>query len=288
MIGNLVRISTWVLVFLMAQDARAQDAVAWYRRAQDALEQRDYEASIEHALRARQRLGQTNPKIEGLLAQAYLRDRKPVEAKIAYDRLVRLTPAAYRRSDDFRPFRGLGEQIDRALAAAQKEHERDVERRAERQMEEADRIVQGWTAQEKAKKSRLKKQAKSEAYYFEKARSANDLEALEELGLRDNTVVVFLSDHGFHLGDLGIHGERAVARARAAVAASVVEEAASQGGQHGCRVLPEDRAAGAAVHRHTGGPRRPGQLERVGRVSAGSHRPDDPYSQPGDRAGDPP
>jgi uncharacterized sulfatase len=45
------------------------------------------------------------------------------------------------------------------------------------------------------------------AYYasisFLDANVGRILEALDRLGLRDNTIVVFASDHGYHLGDLG-------------------------------------------------------------------------------------
>lgn len=105
-----------------------QSARALFDQAETAFTERDFTLAVQLAEEARSLLGSTNPRIEGLLAQAYFETDQPAEARIALDRLFQLVPepdqAGVRQH-----YQHLVERIDEALERAQ-----EAATRAEREL----------------------------------------------------------------------------------------------------------------------------------------------------------
>ena len=86
----------------------------------------------------------------------------------------------------------------------------------------------------------LRKQA-IQAYYaavtFMDAQVGRVVEALERLGLRDRTIIVFTSDHGYHLGEHGLWQKRSLFENSARVPLIIVVPKARGNGQRCLRTV---------------------------------------------------
>jgi TonB family protein len=148
-----------------------------YNLAKKAFKAGKHSKTIALAQQAKSALGQTNPKIESLLAQAYFQNGNIVEAKLAYEKLLALTPASKQNIDSFKPFIALGEQIDEALGKADRVHRQNI---GKRRMEEADQIIVGYQAQEESQRERLRQESKGPEYYFSKVQKTGDIQSYED------------------------------------------------------------------------------------------------------------
>ena len=66
--------------------AAAETPQQLYQKAKKAMDMADFEMAAGYANEAKAVLGRTNPKLEGLLVQAYLGNEDPVNSLLALER----------------------------------------------------------------------------------------------------------------------------------------------------------------------------------------------------------
>jgi len=102
--GRMVVMAMFVAVVLgiTAMEAGAVpkdvEAKSEFVLAKDLYNKQDFAGAVEHALAAREMLGQTNPRIEGMLARAYVELGKSTEAYAAIEKYFEL---AQETADDY-------------------------------------------------------------------------------------------------------------------------------------------------------------------------------------------
>jgi len=161
------------LVFFMAVPASAQSARDHYRRAADAMVMADFTTAIAHAKRAKRKLGKTNPRLEGLLAQAYLGNEQAVEAKISIEKYKRLSPTGESARAFVREIEG---KIDEALIKAEEEFEAIQIKRGKRRMAKATEQV----SQTDNRREQKRKSNDSMSRFLKLARQSNETAALRD------------------------------------------------------------------------------------------------------------
>lgn len=117
----MIRFCLFLFVSLtgLVASGSPQSARALFDDAESAFAEGNFPRAIQLAQEARDRLGSTNPRIEGLLAQALFEANHPAGARIALDRLFQLVPESDRsrvRSN----YHHLSEQIDESLEREQR------------------------------------------------------------------------------------------------------------------------------------------------------------------------
>ena len=169
------------LLVTSAVPAEARSARQLYTEAEAALKRGDSERAISLGTEARARLGSTNPRIEGLLAQAYFDAGDPVAARIAMDKLLRLVPPSRQEEPTFASYRALDTQITRALQRAQKEHEEKEEEADRELMREAEEVVRRHEAKRRQKVEQLERQnQRKRRRIYEHIRATGDTDAMRE------------------------------------------------------------------------------------------------------------
>lgn len=93
----------------------AQTAKIDYTSAMAEFGRGNYKQAITYANSAKSALGNTNPKIESLLMVALFEDGDIINAKIAYETLLKVTPYSKQQSDSFQQYLNIGKQINEAL-----------------------------------------------------------------------------------------------------------------------------------------------------------------------------
>ena len=163
---------------------QAQNNKELYNTAFNYYNDGEYEKSINMLDLLTTKLKFTNPKIEGLLFQAYFYNEDYKSAKIAYEKLLKLTPNSIKQGDDFKPFLELGEQIEDAL---EEEEEKFVKNREKRKTEiEKERMAEAeskeviFRGNNSTKKIKLRKQQKDSDFFYKKAVALGDKDALKE------------------------------------------------------------------------------------------------------------
>lgn len=161
--------------------AQAQSARQLYSQAEAALKEGEATRAVALGTQARSRLGSTNPRIEGLLAQAYLAAGDAVNARIAMDKLLRLVPRPKQQSSSFAPYRALDGQIDGALQRAEKEHEEEGNKGNQQALNEASRIESRYESTRTAKANRQEQASASQQQaLYQRVRASGDVDAMRE------------------------------------------------------------------------------------------------------------
>lgn len=152
----------------------------YYTEAEKQFDSGSYENSIIYANRAKNLLGRTNPKIESLLMRAYYNSGDMVNAKIAYETLLKVTPTQKQNSELFKNYKEIGLLIDYALNEQEREYQQDI---VDRQKEAKDIAINNNKKQRQKdidKQDVLKTKNKNlEKKLFSAAKQSSDLSALQ-------------------------------------------------------------------------------------------------------------
>jgi uncharacterized protein (TIGR02145 family) len=142
-----------------------------YEQAVSLCKDREYEKCKRLAHEVGGKLKHDAPNVTALLVYANFHTGQVVEAKIAYERLLRITPPKTKTSAAFKPFLTLGEKIESALEKKQRDFEQEQERKQAARMRQAEKAVQQWAENEEQRQNKMRSQSKSESYFYFKARN---------------------------------------------------------------------------------------------------------------------
>ena len=149
-----------ILLFLVlsgVQGIKGQDLNSVYNSAINEFKLGNFDESIKLSNQIKKMLGSTNPKIEALLAKAYFNDSNILEAKLAYEKLLKLIPSPQKQSSSFKSFLALGKQINEALEREEEEHEEALKDIDNKRLQEANQVEQQWLAKEEERKRTIQR-----------------------------------------------------------------------------------------------------------------------------------
>jgi len=158
----IIKITLTISLFLTLQRVFGQSAKEFYLEAESNFKLVDFENTILNAKKSKTQLGITNPKIESLLMMAYFNNGDMVNAKIAYETLMKITPSSKKQSDSFQSYVDICKQIDNALAKEQNTFLEEVKSKKRAGEKKADEIEQAY------EKEYLSKNNKQRERYPEK------------------------------------------------------------------------------------------------------------------------
>lgn len=179
--GLIIRAFSMALIFIgLWSNAYSQNNKMLYLKAKDLFKKGSYDKSIVYAVQVKSQLKSPNPKVEALLTKTYFKNGNIVEAKMAYEKLLKLTPSNIKQSSSFEPFLALGKQINAALDRKEEEHEKKLKAIEKERMREVEKVERDWLAREEEQKRLLNNQTKNATYFYNKAKAAGTKEAYRE------------------------------------------------------------------------------------------------------------
>lgn len=166
-----------ILLFFYVNLAYCQN---YYEQAYNAaiadLNVGNYKEAIDKTIRIQNAIG-SNPKIEALLSEAYFHNNQYIKAKVAHNKLMKITPYAVRTSANFKPYIELGKQIDQAVRIEEKNFKENIQKR---RMSKADAIVKRYDQRFKRKESSIKNGPRGIDFFLRKAIKEGTADALKK------------------------------------------------------------------------------------------------------------
>jgi outer membrane protein assembly factor BamD (BamD/ComL family) len=168
-------------LFCITKITLAQSAKEYYLQSETAQQKGEYSEAIIYAEKAKELLINTNPKIESLLMMAYFNNGDIVNAKIAYETLLKITPYSKQQSDSFQKFLDTGKQIDEALDKEEGVFQKNKIEEQEQRMAVANEVLKKYAVFDENKiSSAAENSEKIQSRLFEKAQLLdNDEDILE-------------------------------------------------------------------------------------------------------------
>lgn len=165
------------LVLLISFQVSSQSAKELYAKSESFFKLGDFDNAIIFTKKIK--LNKTNPKIESLLMMAYFNNVDIVNAKIAYEKLLKLTPYSKQQSTEFQSYIDVGKQIDEALEEKEQEFQEEKDNEFAVAMAKADKIEKEYEAKTITKNKAFNTRNPEERL-FKKAKLANNPEYLTE------------------------------------------------------------------------------------------------------------
>ena len=207
-----ISVCIFFLFLIISNFTNAQSsAIDLYKKAQENYNSANYSQTINLALQAKNKLGETNPKIEALLSQAYYNNGNIINAKVAYNKLLKLTPNSTKHSDNFKPFLELGKQIEEALQKEEKEFKNNKNKKKE---EKVNRIINQYRQKNQRKINSIKNGSRGEDFFMKKVideadnKAYNDLIKTFKKFSRKNLLLNRIKERKKELGEIGYKGEK--------------------------------------------------------------------------------
>lgn len=147
-----IKLALIILLSLSNLSVEAQTAKEYYLDSETAQKNGDYSDAIVYAEKAKELLNKSNPKIESLLMMAYFNNGDMVNAKIAYETLLKVTPYSKKQSDSFQSYVDMGKQIDKALDKEEVKFQNNEANKAQKRIIKANQIEDDYNAVFSAKK----------------------------------------------------------------------------------------------------------------------------------------
>jgi len=168
-------------LFLTLQMVFGQTPKTFYYEAKAFFENEEYSKAIGNAEKAKTQLGITNPKIESLLMMAYFNNGDIVNAKIAYETLLKITPYSKQQSDSFQKFLDTGKQIDEALDKEEGVFQKNKIEEQEQRMAVANEVLKKYAVFDENKfSSAAENSEKIQSRLFEKVQLLDNEEDILE------------------------------------------------------------------------------------------------------------
>lgn len=140
-----------------------------YKKAQNNLSTGQFSNAIELAGQIKTQLGQTNPKLETLLVQAYFYSNDIVNAQVSFEKLLKITPFSVQQSEAFKPYLDLGNQIKTALEREEKKFKEDIKKEKQNRIRRAQQKEKDNNNRNIQKLNRKRRTAKNADYFYKKA-----------------------------------------------------------------------------------------------------------------------
>ncbi|MFT4661039.1 MAG: tetratricopeptide (TPR) repeat protein [Patiriisocius sp.] len=139
-------------LFCTANITLAQSAKEYYLQSETAQKNGEYSDAIIYAEKAKELLNKSNPKIESLLMMAYFNNGDMVNAKIAYETLLKVTPYSRQQTPEFLDFVAMGKEIDKVLAKKEEEFKEEKNNQLAIGMQKASEVEKAYNKNFEAKK----------------------------------------------------------------------------------------------------------------------------------------
>ena len=151
----------------------AQNAKQYYSQACEAYKEAQFNKTITYLKKCKSIIGSTNPKIEGLLMQAYYNNNDIIKSKIAYDNLLILTPKIYQESELFKNYKMLGKQINSAYNLAEENFQKE-------RIKKANIVISEINVKIESQRKQKQNNKKGEEYFYNKIKNSLDADLLAE------------------------------------------------------------------------------------------------------------